>query len=357
MPRCPKSGLSGWLRLPPFTFRNAVSRAGVSVIIILFIIIGGVGAYVLYPSFSPSSSTTSGATVGPTTSTTVSTSSTTTASTYPHTTTSATPVTSSTTSNPQPPSLLLEAEGQVGSISANGGSIYYPVGFSSSSCGFFGCSPASIAIKQGSPFSYLQDVEVRVRYQPLQKVVFDSLGKVSQVQASGQGEVATVLLVNSSMPSYVPLSWNVKLGDLVIVDVYSDTTTPLIYLQNIGINNSTNGVCHGGGACADVRTGGGQSGESPPQCFTITGFSPNGCVFPAGQQLDVNLTLSYNSYQAPFSVVVAKISTNSPGFSIVSTRPALPINVTSSYVVQQWVLVTMNSPQVELTGDLDIIVS
>jgi len=79
----------------------------------------------------------------------------------------------------------------------------------------------SIAFNSSSPvLSSGQDVNIELVYPNLHRVVFSTAGKVTSLPNDLQKGSADVLVLNSSMPSKIPVSWGVKLGDTLTMGVY-----------------------------------------------------------------------------------------------------------------------------------------
>ncbi|MDG6911100.1 MAG: zinc ribbon domain-containing protein [Nitrososphaerota archaeon] len=224
-------------------------------------------------------------------------------------------------------SLVFNGTGRIISISSNGGMIGW-----SPDLGGLESYPSEIYTYSRSAFSYDQNVEIQAVYEPLQRDIFDSLGKVISVSAYGSGNPtlyeASIVLINSSLPSVVPLSWQPSLGDRILVDVYQDNTVPLVLLEGIEVNLTSPNSLEVSSSFMEPR--------SPSQCFDSFADSIE-CVMPAGQQIEFNLTLGYtnnvfnsNTYYLKVNATISSVSDNATGFPILSIRPALPIGIQST---------------------------
>jgi hypothetical protein len=287
------------------------------IIIVVGVVVFLLGAVAIIGAFPNSSTTTTSTRPQVTTSTTIQTSNVATATTTStrasslHTTAT---VTATTSQAPGP--LLLEAKESVTSINANGGN------FSCSSNG--GClegNTVSWPFGETSPVLYGQDLVIRLTYDPLERVIYNSLAKAIAVRP----QFDTTLAVNSSIPQTIPLSWGVKLGDEVTLDVYSETQTKLVAF--VGVNLTS------------------PDGLSIYSDFTPCSFS---CIFLAGQSVQTNVDLVPPGFA---SVNVSSMSVMDAGISIGGIQPPLPATVS---VFGTTFTVTLTLSQSDYVGYLDL---
>lgn len=127
---------------------------------------------------------------------------------------------SHTTSPTQSSSQSIQESGTVSSVDSEGGH------FSITNVGLGNPMWVSLSSSQVSLAGYGQDVEIRMTYAPLQRGMFDTMGKVISMSTTG----ATIALLNSTMPTTVPVAWNPKVGGGVVLTINPETVTPLVVI-------------------------------------------------------------------------------------------------------------------------------
>jgi hypothetical protein len=202
--------------------------------------------------------------------------------------------TATTITSSSPPSI--QESGTVSLVDSEGGH------FSISNIEFGAPTSLSLSPSQSSNLQFGQDVEIRMTYVPNQGVLFDTLGKVMSIST----DEAAIRVLNSNAPTTVPLSWEPKLGDEVILTISPETETPLIVITGV-TSSSMYGV-----------------GVDSPSCLTETyavfgGLIPGVCVFEAsGQSLTIDFTYTTSIPIWENQPTVTSVTTSNSGFSVTS---------------------------------------
>lgn len=220
-------------------------------------------------------------------------------------------------------------------LDARGGHFFAQVGFGiESNSGGPGTMVVPLTPGQASNLEYGQDLEVKMTYAPLQRVMFDSLGKVTGLSQA----VLTIALINSTMPTTVPAGWNPKMGDEVVL-TFSPESSPLVAITGIQLTSSSSRFA------ATVTS---------PDCLRqrqqgvlmVYGI----CVMKAeGQQIDLQLSFSeYPSCYASVPLCTVSVTTTDPGFSVSGVQPLKTgLGVT----------VALTTPSIGFAGDIRLVLN
>jgi hypothetical protein len=112
--------------------------------------------------------------------------------------------------------LLLEGVSSIGYVDSSGGHFSNP--YSTAGGLVHLGSPITIYFPQPPYLVYGQNLTIRLTYDPLGRVIYQTLGTVTL--AGTYAETVSVLNTGA-IPSIIPLSWGVKVGDNVTLDIYS----------------------------------------------------------------------------------------------------------------------------------------
>lgn len=223
-----------------------------------------------------------------------------------------------------------QEKGSVSSVDSDGGHFSISnVGFGAYS-GTLSANPSILMVtlspNQLSLLSFGEDVEVSLRYIPTQQSMFDGLGKVTLVTTSADCSptsptyvpqpCAEIGLVNPNMPTTIPVNWNPKIGDEVILSISEEGGTPLVAIT---------------GVQSQAWTSQFSAVVNSPSCLV----SPP-CVMTANSPpVVVNMTLYYYcNYSCPVSVTTSDsgytISDFQQSTSLVGQNVSFVVTITDS---------------------------
>jgi hypothetical protein len=152
----------------------------------------------------------------------------------------------------------------------------------------------SLSSAQSARLKFGQDLEISITYVPLQRVLFDTFGKVISITT----DEANIALLNPNATEVIPVNWNPQLGDEVILTLNTETETPLVVitgLQSQAWTSQFSAVVNGP-SCL------GSSTPPPPPCVMIAN----------GAGIEVSMTLYY---PCNFSCSVS-VTTSDSAFTI-----------------------------------------
>jgi hypothetical protein len=160
-----------------------------------------------------------------------------------------------------------------------------------------------VSFSSQPPFlQYSKDVDVKMTYGQSQ-LMFYSLGKVIGVSAS----IATIALVNSTIPTAVPVSWNPSVGDEVSVTITPETETPVVVITGLQASS----------ACPSVQS------STCPQIQSPTCLVYGACtMLGTGESLVITLTftIGYPSCY-DYRTCTLSVTTSDSGFSVTNVEP------------------------------------
>lgn len=222
---------------------------------------------------------------------------------------------------------LIQETGAVTSIDSEGGH------FSITNIGSGNPMWVSLSSSQVSLVAYGQDVEIRMTYTPLQRAMFDTMGKVISVSTTG----ATVALLNSTMPTTVPIAWNPKVGGEVVLSINPETVTPLVvitgyHFKAVMCSEWTSTQCLNSTTTTQFA-----AFVDGPTCLSQE------CVMETTEQPFV-IGFSFSNQPFCLSGCTLSVTTDSSGFSVSSVHQADWEDIT----------VTLTIPSTDFVGDLHL---
>lgn len=188
---------------------------------------------------------------------------------------------------------LMQYTSKVTSVDSAGGHFSLDnIGFCSSVMqAISGCKVGvmSLTSTKSSALQFGENLDVRMVYLPNQQIMYESFGKVISVS----GSEATVAMVNASAPSIIPIDWNPKLGNEVVLHISTEESTQLVAITSVSFS--------GGVGVVDT-----------PACLysPLTAVIQGVCVFEAGQTFQPSITVNSGG------IAYHSVSINDSNFSI-----------------------------------------
>jgi hypothetical protein len=240
------------------------------------------------------------------------------------------PVTSPTQTQPQtqPTSVLASETALVETVDSGGGHFNFNFTFTG-----INTIMMSLSSAQARSLSYGQNVEMLMTYQPQQRLLWESLGKVTSVSTNQ----ATIALVDAATPSVVPISYSPKVGDSVVLSLDTESSVRLVMITGVVFSSSLPS------SEFEIQT---------PSCFA-GGNLP--CVVKASSSIPVNMAvLCY----WPSTCHTTMVTVTESGFSVsnlasgVSTTSYPPAKL--NFILDTF---TVNVPSADFVGVIHLQIS